>query len=110
DYGMMPAGSEPRAHRAWRSEGGPSGAEIVYRLNGPAQGPVRVLIVNTAGDTIARLPGTTNAGLNRVAWNLLPTGDEVVVAGGGGRKQAQVLRVVHVAPGDVSVLAPMRER
>ena len=83
DYGMAPPPSEPRAHRPWRSDGGPSGAEIEYRLNAPSQGPVRVLIVSVGGDTIARLTGTTNVGINRVAWNLLPTGDQVAQAGGG---------------------------
>ncbi len=199
DYGMIPAPSEPRAQRPWRSEGGPQGAEIEYRLNSAVQTPVRVLIVSAAGDTIARLSGTGNAGINRVSWNLQPTGDQVVAAdfgggrggrgggrgagpvantpgfppgfnprpaesaappdssgsptaqarllaeaagrggagrggrgggGGGGRgnlqavetgdyrvvldvggqKQAQVLRVVRVNPGDVAVLAPMKER
>jgi hypothetical protein len=200
DYGMAPPPSEPRAHRPWRSEGGPQGAEIEYRLTAAMQAPVRVLIVSAAGDTIARLTGTGTAGINRVSWNLQPTGETPVVAGGGfgggrgggrggaapagntpgfpsgfnprpaesaappdssgsptaqarllaeaggrgrgarggggggggggrgnapaavetgdyrvvldvgGQKQTQVLRVVRVDPGDVAVLAPMKER
>lgn len=201
DYGMAPPPSETRAQRPWKSDGGPSGAEIEYRLNAAVPGPVRVLIVSAAGDTVARLAGTTNAGINRVSWNLLPSGEQVVADGGrgggrggfgggrgggggapvnvpgfppgfnprpaesntapdtsgsptaqaralaeaggraggrggrggggggrgavpeavatgdyrvmldvGGQKQSQVLRVVRVQPGDVAVMAPMRER
>ena len=83
-YAQMLQGSEPRAHRPWRGEGGPSGADITYRLAQPATSPVRVLIVNAAGDTIARLTGGQRAGINRVTWNFLPaSGDQT--AGGGGR-------------------------
>lgn len=209
EYGQMIAPSETRAQRMWKSDGGPSGAVISYRLAAPVAGPVRLMIVNTAGDTIARLAGTNVAGVNRVEWNLRATGDQgvalagrgagggggfgggrgaapaVTVAGfpagfnprpaessaapdssgsptaqareaenaagqggrggrgagagggggggggggfgrgnaqaaatgdyrvvldAGGQKQTQVLRVIQVAPGDVSVLAPMRER
>jgi hypothetical protein len=53
------------------------------------------------GDTIARLNGTNTVGINRIAWNLIPTGtrlgggrwrrpgaDEAeVVSGGGGRRR-----------------------
>jgi photosystem II stability/assembly factor-like uncharacterized protein len=83
-YAQPPAPSEPRAHRAWRAEGGPSGAEIVYRLNAAGQGPARVMIVDAAGDTIARMTGTTNAGLNRVSWNFVPSQGPQVAGGGGG--------------------------
>ena len=70
EYGQMIAGTEPRAQRMWRGEGGPSGAEIRYKLSAPAPTAPRVLIVNAAGDTIARLTGTNVVGLNRVSWNL----------------------------------------
>jgi hypothetical protein len=83
-YGQLPAPSEPRASRAWRGEGGPSGAEIVYRLTAAGQGPARVMIVNAAGDTIARLNGTTNAGLNRVSWNFVAMQPGQVAGGPGG--------------------------
>jgi hypothetical protein len=47
---------------------------------------VRVAIVNAAGDTLAHLNGTNNAGMNRVSWNLLPTNvDALAGEGGGGR-------------------------
>jgi hypothetical protein len=88
-YGQLPPPSEPRAHRAWRVDGGPSGAVITYRLTAPADSP-RVAIVNAAGDTIARLRGAGNAGLNRVEWNLIASPGGVQIAfggrgGGGGR-------------------------
>jgi hypothetical protein len=38
------------------------------------------------------------------------TGDYRVVLDIAGVKQSQVLRVVQVNPGDVSVLAPIKER
>jgi hypothetical protein len=86
EYGMPVAPSETRAQRPWKSEGGPSGAEIVYRLAAKSSGPVRVMIVDAAGDTIARLNGTNDVGINHVAWNLAPTGDQLAGAGGrGGR-------------------------
>jgi hypothetical protein len=79
------APSETRAQRPWRGEGGPNGAEIRYKLAAPAAAAPRVLIVNTAGDTIARLTGTNTAGINRVSWNLqIISGDAPQFAGGGG--------------------------
>ena len=66
-YAQMPQGSEPRAQRPWKGDGGPSGAEIQYRLASAVTTPVRVLVVNTAGDTVARLTGTQNAGINHVS-------------------------------------------
>jgi hypothetical protein len=79
----MLAGSEPRAQRPWKGEGGPSGAEIEYRLAAPVAGQVRVSIVDAAGDTIARLTGTNTAGLNRVSWNLIPISEQALAGEGG---------------------------
>ncbi|HEY6828561.1 MAG TPA: hypothetical protein VI259_17000, partial [Gemmatimonadaceae bacterium] len=84
EYGQMLAGSEPRAQRPWKGEGGPSGAEIEYRLTAPVTGQVRVSIVDAAGDTIARLNGTNNAGMNRVSWNLIPLSEQAIAGEGGG--------------------------
>ena len=36
EYGQMIPGSETRAQRPWRGEGGPIGAEIRYKLTSPA--------------------------------------------------------------------------
>ena len=43
------------------------------------------MIVNVAGDTIARLAGTNASGVNRVEWNLRATGDQAVTLAGAGR-------------------------
>ena len=83
-YAQMLPGSEPRAHRPWRGEGGPSGADIAYRLAAPATSPVRVLVVNAAGDTIARLTGGQRAGINHVTWNFQANAPEQIAGGGGG--------------------------
>lgn len=84
-YGQMPAPSEPRAHRGWRVDGGPSGAVISYRLTGAADS-ARISVVNAAGDTIARFRGPGQPGLHHVEWQLSsgPTG-QFNVSGRGGR-------------------------
>jgi photosystem II stability/assembly factor-like uncharacterized protein len=83
-YGQMPPGSEPRAQRPWKGDGGPAGADIAYRLAARATGTVRVLIVDAAGDTVARIPGSQNAGINHVTWNFLLNVPEQVAGGRGG--------------------------
>lgn len=83
-YVQMPVASEPRAQRPWRAEGGPSGAEIAYRLAAPARDTVRVMIVSARGDTVARMHGTNVAGLNRVSWNFAMTPDQGVTGPGAG--------------------------
>ena len=87
EYGQMIAASETRAQRPWKGEGGPAGAEIRYKLSAPAATPPRILIVNTAGDTVARVTGTNIAGINRASWNLQLIGPEgqQFPGGGGGR-------------------------
>lgn len=86
EYGQMLPPSEPRAQRMWKGDGGPSGAEIEYRLSAPVPTPVHVTIVGASGDTIARLNGTNTVGINRVSWNLMPTPDQALAGGpGGGR-------------------------
>ena len=85
EYGQMLAGSEPRAQRPWKSDGGPSGAEIEYRLTAPAASAPRVMIVDAAGDTIARITGTNHVGINHVSWNLAPSERTLAGNGEGGR-------------------------
>jgi hypothetical protein len=88
-YAQLPPPSEPRAQRPWRVEGGPDGADIAYRLSAALPGPARVLIVNAAGDTVARLTGTSNAGINHVAWNFrLNAPDQNAGGRGGGGRGA----------------------
>jgi photosystem II stability/assembly factor-like uncharacterized protein len=85
EYAQMTQGSEPRAQRPWHGDGGPGGAEIEYRLATATSTPARVMIVNAAGDTLARLTGPTNAGINHVTWNFTTTGAAFGGRGGGGR-------------------------
>jgi hypothetical protein len=85
EYGMIQPPSETRAQRPWKSDGGPSGAEIAYRLATKSSSPVRVMIVDAAGDTIARVNGTNDVGINHVTWNLTATGEQVANGGRGGR-------------------------
>jgi hypothetical protein len=54
--------------------------------------------------------GGGGGGFGRGNAQAVATGDYRVVMDVGGQKQVQVLRVVQVEPGDVSVLAPMKER
>ena len=82
-YAQLPPASEPRAQRPWRVDGGPDGADIAYRLSSPVSAPPRVLIVNAAGDTVARLTGGMKAGINHVSWNFLMGAADL--AAGGGR-------------------------
>jgi hypothetical protein len=83
-YAQMIQGSEPRAQRGWKGDGGPSGAEISYRLaTAAAAGSVHVLVVNTRGDTVARLNGGTAAGVNKVTWNFQIAPPNAVAGGGG---------------------------
>jgi hypothetical protein len=99
-YAQLPPPSEPRAHRPWRVPGGPEGADIVYRLAATTSDSARIAIVDAAGDTVARMRGTPNAGLNRVSWNLLVSPGGTAVAGGrgfGGRFGGQGGPAVDVA-------------
>jgi len=81
-YGQLPAPSEIRAQSAWRTDGGPSGAVITYRLSAPVTGAVRVFVLGAGGDTLARLAGNNTAGLHRVEWNLQAAGVGGFAAGG----------------------------
>jgi hypothetical protein len=84
-YAQMIQGSEPRAERPWKGDGGPSGAEIEYRLASAVSSPPRLMIVDAAGDTIARLTGPEGAGINHVTWNfVIGEGEGAVGRGGGG--------------------------
>jgi hypothetical protein len=43
------------------------------------------MVVNAAGDTVARLTGPQSAGINRVTWNFAIGGADFAGRGGGGR-------------------------
>jgi photosystem II stability/assembly factor-like uncharacterized protein len=67
-------------------ENAPRGAAISYYLKSAPAGDVRITISDSAGRAIRTLPGTKNAGLNRVMWNLAPgppPGQEGGQGGGG---------------------------
>src|SRR5688500_18530559 len=98
-YGQLPAPSEMRAHRGWKVDGGPAGAVISYRLT-TATDSVRIAIVNTAGDTVARLRGPGTVGLNKVEWGMAvsPSG-QVNLTGRGGRGGNAASNVAGFPPG-----------
>jgi len=97
-YGQLPPPSEPRAQRPWKGDGGPSGAVLSYRLASSVTGNPRLMIVNAAGDTIARLTGPNSAGVHQVQWNMMAGGGGVMGGGGGGRGMVAV-PATFVAPG-----------
>ena len=98
-YGQMPAPSEPRGHRGWKVDGGPSGAVIAYRLTA-ATDSARIFILNARGDTVARLRGPGSVGLHRVEWPMAvsPSG-QVNLTGRGGRGGNAASNVPGFPPG-----------
>lgn len=68
-YGQTLPPSEPRSQRQWKADGGPSGAEIPYRLAAKVPGGAKVMIVDAKGDTIARIQGDSTPGLHYASWN-----------------------------------------
>jgi photosystem II stability/assembly factor-like uncharacterized protein len=83
-YAQPPVPSETRAQRPWKVDGGPDGAVISYHLASKPQSAPRISIVNAAGDTVARLVGDQDAGLNSVTWNLVETPAATAQGGAGG--------------------------
>jgi hypothetical protein len=65
-------------------ENAPRGTAIHYYLKSPATGDVKLTIADASGRVIRTLDGAKSAGLNRVAWNLAPTGRGPGPGGGGG--------------------------
>jgi hypothetical protein len=57
---------------------------ISYHLASKPQSAPRISIVNAAGDTVARLVGDQDAGLNSVTWNLVETPAATAQGGAGG--------------------------
>lgn len=90
NYGEPPVASEPRAHRMWRGDRTPIGARISYRLAHPAAKAPQLYVLDVRGDTVAKLNGTNEAGLNTVNWNLMRGGPAGGFGGGfgGGRGTA----------------------
>src|SRR4030095_9302811 len=65
-------------------ENGPRGTAINYYLKAPASGDVKISIADRTGRVVRTLDGTGVAGVNRVMWNLMPTGRPGGGGGGGG--------------------------
>jgi hypothetical protein len=75
---------EPRAYYGFRAIGGyhlfghryietpnePDGLTIHYYLDAAQPGGAAVIISDISGQEVAQLKGTSNAGLNRVLWNM----------------------------------------
>src|SRR4051812_19970103 len=66
----------------FRGQNPPQGSAISYWLKSAPTGDVRITISDVTGREIRALVGTRNAGLNRVQWDLRPSG-----SGGRGRGQ-----------------------
>lgn len=67
--------------RKWMSESEPSGTFISYFLADKVDGDIKLEIYNEANDRVAELEAPNEAGINRVAWNVLGAGRR----GRGGR-------------------------
>lgn len=76
----------------------PSGANIDYWLKPGETGGVSILIETPSGVKVRELTGTTNGGLNRVTWDLLPEQDQRV--NGNGEAPGEP---IFVPPGDYKV-------
>jgi hypothetical protein len=58
------------AYDATDGQNPPYGADINYYLKSIPEGDVRITIIDEKGQTIRTIPGTKNAGINRVWWDL----------------------------------------
>jgi hypothetical protein len=63
----------------------PNGMVIRYYLKMARTEPATVVVTDASGTEVARLEGTTTAGLNTVVWNMLRSGGAGQGRGGGGR-------------------------
>jgi hypothetical protein len=96
----FPAGFNPR----------PAESTAAADTTGSPTAQARELATGGRGGRGGRGGGGGGGGFGRGNTQSVATGDYRVVLDVGGQKQARALRVVRVDPGDVSVMAPMRER
>jgi photosystem II stability/assembly factor-like uncharacterized protein len=68
----------------FQGENAPAGTSINYFLKAAVSGPVKISIADISGRTIREIDGTGAQGINRVQWNLQPTGAAGGRGGGGG--------------------------
>ena len=86
--------------RQFRGENPPTGAEIYYSLGEDAD-RVRLRVKDLAGETLAELTTSTDAGLHRASWNLRPVSEDTPQGGGGRRRFGR--GGPRVAPGTYQV-------
>ena len=83
----------------FRTPNPPGGAMLSYYLKS-AGGPVRIAIADTRGTVIRDLTGTSDAGINRVQWNLSPNPPAGAPGRGGlGRGSGGLVNATAVEPG-----------
>jgi hypothetical protein len=78
---------------------------IRYYLKAPAQGGATIKIASAAGEEVAQLQGSGNAGINTVLWNTRPQGrGGAPVPGRGGGATRGGANLDQLAPlGDYTV-------
>jgi photosystem II stability/assembly factor-like uncharacterized protein len=95
--------------KAFRAQNPARGTTISYWLKSAPSGDVKITISDVSGREVRSIDGTKNVGLNRVQWNLAPTGAPAGRGGagfGGGGRGGQLPAVpagsylVKVAAGD----------
>lgn len=82
-------------HRLYQAANPPAGAYIDYYLKSYALDEVSITIADSAGHEVAKLTGSRDPGLNRVAWDLQPK-EAIRTAGPGDPTE-------YVAPGTYTV-------
>jgi photosystem II stability/assembly factor-like uncharacterized protein len=78
------SGQYTGGQKYFEGENPPRGASINYYLKNAASGDVRVTISDMSGRTLRTITGPTNAGINRVMWNLTAQAAEGQGGGRGG--------------------------
>jgi hypothetical protein len=63
----------------------PNGMQIRYYLKAARTDGASVVVTDDRGAEVARLKGSTDAGINTVVWNMLAAGAQGTGRGGGGR-------------------------
>lgn len=76
------AAENPAEPKAFVGTNPPDGAVIWYHLKESARDDAQLSVTDADGKEIARFTGPARAGLNRVVWNLRPTGDRGAAAPG----------------------------
>jgi hypothetical protein len=83
----------------FRGQNPPRGSAISYWLKSAPSADVRVTITDVTGREIRTIEGTRQAGLNRVHWDLAPTGAGRGRGGRGGAQRKALRRKDSQPPG-----------